>query len=233
MIRETTLGDCRFVVAAVSQIGRGKTENQDSFLLHSDERGISAVVCDGLGSEPLSKIGSMRASEITLDILNKEFDVPDVPELIRTKWLDAVGPEPHLYDTTCRFVSFGVEKIVFGGIGDGLISIHHKNGDTEIHTPYKTYSNRTDSIMSPDYHERFEIHVTEPDDVDGVLIATDGFSDDFKTEMIGQFFSEIIPGLTLDPPTVLSDLSKNMAEWPLSTNCDDKTVVIIVRHRNV
>ena len=116
----------------------------------------------------------------------------------------------------------------FGGIGDGWIALGGPDRYRDL-VATNTFSNQTDSILSFDITEKFVVESVPAGDYSTLLISTDGFSEDVEKESGKEFLEEIEKQITLSQENFEMDLETTLENWPVQTNCDDKTIVIIQR----
>lgn len=222
------IGTDEYVIIARSVIGKDKTENQDSFKVFSDGSRIIVVVADGLGSAAFSKEGSKKAVEYACQILSTSGSLSSFPETLLARWKESISGNLALYDTTIKFLMITEEKMFFGGIGDGWIALGGPDRYRDL-VATNTFSNQTDSILSFDITEKFVVESVPAGDYSTLLISTDGFSEDVEKESGKEFLEEIEKQITLSQENFEMDLETTLENWPVQTNCDDKTIVIIQR----
>lgn len=215
-------------VIAHSVIGIGKTENQDSFMVYSNPENLIVVVCDGLGSAPFSREGAEKACSIAIECLRERKD-ENIQSEIFHRWKDAVGGKPLLYDTTLKFIRIGKSDITIGGVGDGWIVLSKDGEKPSIYSQDHVFSNQTDSLMTFDLKEKFWMKTISAESCDFLLISTDGFSEDMEASNISSFVSDTCESIDKDHEGFEQELKSILSNWPIKTNADDKTVVMIRR----
>ena len=212
-------------VYAFSVMGEGKIENQDSFKIYSDENQVIIVVADGLGSAAYSKEGSQRITEVAIDILSNTDDFNGVYLNILNEWKKELEGNINQYDTTLKFLKIKNDKIVYGGVGDGWISIKSDKGLVNM-VAENTFSNQTDSILSFNLKEKFSVNEYELSDNLVGLVSTDGFSEDMDKDNSFGLLDGIDKELASNEKSFIEDTKNTLLNWPVETNRDDKTVVI-------
>lgn len=228
-ISNLDLGDASYVVVSASVTGKGKAENQDSLGIYHDDGQIILAMADGLGSAVHSKDGSSRMVAALVEILAAHrSDEECVPSMIFNSWKSKLSHDAGTCDTTCKFIRITVDETTFGGIGDGWIAMGGSYGYRELISE-NTFSNQTDSILSFDLSEHFVSSSVGTADTDCMLISTDGFSEDFDKTRGEELLKEIRSKLVEDPASFAEDLSVLLLHWPVETNCDDKSVIIIAK----
>ena len=212
-------------VYAFSVMGEGKIENQDSFKIYSDENQVIIVVADGLGSAAYSKEGSQRITEVSIEILSNTDDFNGVYLNILNEWKKELEGNINQYDTTLKFLKIKNDMIVYGGVGDGWISIKSDKGLVNM-VAENTFSNQTDSILSFNLKEKFSVNEYELSDNLVGLVSTDGFSEDMDKDNSFGLLDGIDKELASNEESFIEDTKNTLLNWPVETNRDDKTVII-------
>ena len=212
-------------VYAFSVMGEGKIENQDSFKIYSDENQVIIIVADGLGSAAYSKEGSQRITEVAIEILSNTDDFNGVYLNILNEWKKELVGNINQYDTTLKFLKIKNDMIVYGGVGDGWISIKSDKGLVNM-VAENTFSNQTDSILSFNLKEKFSVNEYELSDNLVGLVSTDGFSEDMDKDNSFGLLDGIDKELASNEESFIEDTKNTLLNWPVETNRDDKTVVI-------
>ena len=226
-IKEFVIGGYRYNVIGISVIGKKKIENQDSFLINSDESSLNIVVADGLGSAPFSKEGADHICRICIESLKNKLDSDAILKL-KEDWKLSVKSDYEKYDTTIKFLRFTDKDITFGGVGDGWICIKN-NGNIDSYEQPHTFSNQTDSILSIDLISKFTSKGSEAGKEVVALISTDGFSEDIDKNNLSELLNDIENGISDDVYSFAEEMENDLKNWPVETNCDDKTVVFVLR----
>ena len=115
--------------------------------------------------------------------------------------------------------------IVYGGVGDGWISIKSDKGLVNM-VAENTFSNQTDSILSFNLKEKFSVNEYELSDNLVGLVSTDGFSEDMDKDNSFGLLDGIDKELASNEESFIEDTKNTLLNWPVETNRDDKTVVI-------
>ena len=226
-VKEFNIGKYRYYVAGISVIGKKKIENQDSFLICNDDSYLSIVVADGLGSAPFSKEGSEKVCGLCLEMLKTNIDNDAILKL-KEDWKQSVKSDFDKYDTTIKFLKISDKELVYGGIGDGWICL--MNGQDVLSAEAShTFSNQTDSILSIDLLLKFFVKRISLSDDFVVLISTDGFSEDIDKKNLSNMLGDIKQGMRDDVNSFAEEMENAIKNWPVETNCDDKTVVFVLR----
>lgn len=223
--KKVKLSSKNISVYAFSVMGEGKIENQDSFKIYSDENQVIIVVADGLGSAAYSKEGSQRITEVSIEILSNTDDFNGVYLNILNEWKKELEGNINQYDTTLKFLKIKNDMIVYGGVGDGWISIKSDKGLVNM-VAENTFSNQTDSILSFNLKEKFSANEYELSDNLVGLVSTDGFSEDMDKDNGFGLLDGIDKELASNEESFIEDTKNTLLNWPVETNRDDKTVVI-------
>ena len=223
--KKVKLSSKNISVYAFSVMGEGKIENQDSFKIYSDENQVIIVVADGLGSAAYSKEGSQIITEVVIEILSNTDDFNGVYLNILNEWKKELEGNINQYDTTLKFLKIKNDVIVYGGVGDGWISIKSDKGLVNM-VAENTFSNQTDSILSFNLKEKFSVNEYELSDNLVGLVSTDGFSEDMDKDNSFGLLDGIDKELASNEESFVEDTKNTLLNWPVETNRDDKTVVI-------
>ncbi len=221
------IGPHTYNLLGFSVCGRPDKINQDSFgFLHKDDC-IVAVIADGLGSAPLSQIGSRNMVETVFEIMSGPEPV-DVWGQISETWRSSLQGEPEQYDTTCKFVCIRNENVIMGSIGDGWLGFADTNGYHELDNE-PMFTNITSSICSQNMVEKATLIVSDACDTPMMGMSTDGFSEDLDKDSRCNFLHDIMETVVVDPKGLYSEITATMHNWPVESNKDDKTLVLIRR----
>jgi len=217
-----------YLLVGYSVQGNEKDQNQDSLFYMMDSQSIVICIADGLGSATFSKEGAEFASKIMAELLLNNDDLNDIHMAFLEKWKTKVGDRYELYDSTIRFVKIKTNQISYGGIGDGWTGI--KCNNSYVHWTYDhTFINQTDSIMTLGYIEKFINRTIVTDDFQRCILATDGFSEDIEESMRDNLIEKMGDLALKNSLDFMNQLEIQMKNWPIESNQDDKTVVLIVR----
>lgn len=222
----------------VSQIGplhiKNNIPNQDAYVVKQFSWGIIGIVCDGLGSKSYSHIGSnalvksvVQASKIF------DFDAKDrvlFEPLVRDLW--QMNINPYTADETATTLLFGIvknKKIYIGRVGDGAIAVLGTNSrlieeDKDSFTNYTTPFGRETLIEWKIYAE---------EEVDNIVLCSDGISEDIKKERMLDFFKNYVSNYKkLSPLKRNKEIKKWLENWPVRGHTDDKTIVTLIKESN-
>lgn len=229
----------RFVAAGSSVRGPAHIEqdlaNQDAIALRGRRGGWVAAVCDGLGSCSQSQIGSRAATQAVQHVLSNygKGKTDSITADIHEQWLARIAPHPvRNVATTCLWAS--IDRSGFcslGQLGDGLILFRSAGRIYRLTPERQGYSNQTLALW--DQHEskhwlQAECCLSHPGD--GVVLMTDGVSDDLVPDVIGGFFEALSNNISRRGRRAGRRwLQKELEEWSTPMHGDDKSLVAIFR----
>jgi serine/threonine protein phosphatase PrpC len=233
---------CEVVVFGASVRGRAHRRtgvpNQDAWTRWRNSQGVGAAVCDGLGSRPHSQQGAQAGGRAVRDALRPwlRADGASTDALVRLThlfWGLRISPRtPADCATTCLFAHVRPDgRLLFGGIGDGLVLVRHPDGwvQGEEDTP-RDFSNETPALgvskSVADWRIR-EVHFP-PGSI--AILATDGVSEDLVPERKGDFARYLIQRLEpVKPSTRSTALRGLLRQWPTKGHIDDLTLAVLWR----
>jgi serine/threonine protein phosphatase PrpC len=225
ILHDFLLYDKKFTVIAASVKGSYHETNQDSFLISKTNNKLCISVADGLGSAIKSEIGSKKACETVSTLMLSSDTKPTLKEIIMS-WKDTLEGNILAYDTTLNFCVLSQESFRIGKIGDGSLFLLIDNKYEECENDTK-FLNQTDSLLScsdeKGLQEREYVKFNECT----ILLSTDGFSEDIIPEKRNILLKEFSKNIDENPYEFANDLEAMLIDWPVKTNMDDKTVVII------
>lgn len=217
-----------YLFVAFTNKGFDKEYNQDYFYLNNDTNSIIVCVADGLGSSKLSHRGAERAVVIMSDVLQNIENFDDLASTFKDKWKDIIHNDYSLYDTTIKFFQLRKDCIYYGGIGDGLTIFKHDSHFTKSHNT-NSFTNQTESINSPSYVQEFKQNTSLNCNFEGLMMATDGISEDIDENQIENMLNQVIKQLQNDVDNFVNNMIELINEWPVKTNHDDKTIVFLIK----
>lgn len=203
-----------FEYAIGSIIGRNHVlvgkNNQDAYRFVSNPKFVIAVVCDGCGSGKHSEVGAKLGARMVItaisDLLNQGLAIsePDFWDVLKSnllqKLVDFIAIANENQESVMEFVNdyllFTIvglvitpsEAVTFS-MGDGAIAVNGRLTQIPAYPdnapPYLAYG-----LYRPDAVS-FEIRDRIPtEELESLLIATDGIDDLVKVEDINQFWQE-------------------------------------------
>lgn len=229
----------RFVSAGTSVRGPSHVDedlpNQDAVALRGSRGGWVAAVCDGLGSCQLSDIGSRAASGAVLEVLTARprLEPAAANAAIHARWIERVSPRPmEAVATTCLWASVDSEgRGQASQLGDGLILFRSAGRFYRLTPERQGYSNQTQALWKEhngDFWHQSNFQLTHPGD--GVILMTDGVSDDLVPDALAGFFDVVCQHITLlGRRRGRRWLTRELEGWSTPCHGDDKSVVAIFR----
>ena len=210
--------------------------NQDAFSVHGRKGGWTVAVCDGVGSCVHSDIGANAASKAVQAVLreNNMLHSGDVTNAhIHARWLQHIKPYAvHEVATTCLYsqVLPSGETIV-GQLGDGLILYRENGVFHQLTLNRKGYGNQTAALWKQHTPEQWlNTRFTLQKPGDGVILMTDGISDDLIADALPAFFEVIYKtALHCSRRRAKRWLQKELSDWATPKHGDDKTLAAIFR----
>lgn len=227
----------RFAAAGASVRGPAHIQeflpNQDAFVTKGSKGGIFVSVADGLGSRACSHIGSSYAVKFAREIARLHNTAPPAEVMcqIKQNWLVTFGSDSRDYDTTCLWADVSAHgKARLSQIGDGLALVRSA-GVFKVVTPSREgFGNQTDTLRQAgaDKWICHEAQISEAGD--GVLLMTDGISDDLIAEHLEQFFDAVYQhARRLSKRATRRWLEKELMQWSTPLHGDDKSIAGIFR----
>lgn len=168
--------------------------NQDALAVSGIRGGWCVAVADGLGSRPLSHFGSRKAVQLSRHVLRCQADITHaaVTDEVRKAWLACFGERYRLHETTCLWARVDARgRAVAGQIGDGLLLARSARAFKVLTDQRQGFGNQTLTLAQADARNTrsFEFELSQPGD--GVLLMTDGISDDLTPSQLESFFDAI------------------------------------------
>jgi serine phosphatase RsbU (regulator of sigma subunit) len=153
--------------------------------------------------------------------------------LTHSLWQLKVAPlAPAECATTCLFAHLRPDgRLLFGGIGDGLVLI--RDGAGQVRTTsevLRDFSNETSALgISRSVTDwRFDEVPFAPGSI--AVLATDGVSEDLIPERRADFAAFLVERLSpLKQSARTTALRKMLHEWPTSSHIDDLTLAVLWR----
>jgi len=229
----------KFAATGCSVVGpahlQDKQPNQDAVLVQGIRKGWCIAVCDGLGSRQLSHKGSRLAANLIRSAVGRSETVDCSAEAIslalQQNWLDAVEQVSSPYETTCIWASVDSNGLLKSGqVGDGLLLIRSE-GKFSVITPERSgFGNQTQTLAKADPEEWSFVDTAISQVGDGILLMTDGISDDLISEQLEPFFDTVFMQLKrTNKRRCKVWLTQELAEWSTPLHGDDKSIAGIFR----
>jgi len=218
----------------VSQIGplhfQENIPNQDAFTVKTFSWGIIGVVCDGLGSKKHSHIGSQALVD-SIHQASKIFDFEKKIELFEpllySLW--QINIFPFLEENTSSTLLFTIiknSKVHIGRVGDGAIAVYGQDNHI-IEESKDSFTNYTTPFGR---ETRIEWFIYREEDVDAIVLCSDGISEDIKKDRLLDFFNEYLLDYKGMRPQKRNMIIKGwLKNWPVRGHSDDKTIVAVTK----
>jgi len=232
----------RLKAIGASVIGPSHSEkqlpNQDYLSLQGYRGGWISAVCDGLGSHEYSQLGSRAASHAVQELWRESHipslaDITEMNQNIHRRWLQTISPYPVTKSsTTCLYCVVDQQgAVAISQLGDGLI-LYKKSGVFYQLTPEDTnYGNQTNALGSAykaDEWTNYRFSLQQQGD--GVILMTDGVSDDLIPEKLADFYESIYQLSSKATRRQAKNwLQHELNDWATPKHGDDKTLSAIFR----
>lgn len=231
-----TIQTCGATVIGDHHQASGLT-NQDAWLSARGAYGHLLVVCDGVGSKPRAALGSLAATQAVREAVirwNKATRAPTTAlvRLIELFWKLRILPElARDCATTCLFAYVTpFNEILIGGIGDGIVLLRSPSGTVEVlhGRGASDFVNQTAVLGSEHGQSNWTFRKIALNDVDLVMIATDGVADDLLPERytgLMQWFASNTAGVS--SAVGGQRLKHALRNWATPKSGDDKTIAVL------
>jgi hypothetical protein len=207
--------------------------NQDALCVSGLAGGWCIAVADGLGSRPLSHLGSRKAVQLFRQLARQQRDIPHslIAQSLRDAWLAHFGERYRLHETTCLWARVNDQgQGVAGQIGDGLLLIRSQGVFRILTDQRQGFGNQTTTLAQAAVGSVCCIDFELCRQGDGVLLMTDGISDDLIPEQLEPFFEAIYQRqLRASKRRMRQWLTRELNGWSTPLHGDDKTIAGIFR----
>jgi len=229
----------RFAVAGSTVRGPAHVDqqlpNQDAVLLRGQRGGWVAAVCDGLGSAKQSHIGS-RAAALAVRQVLKGADKADAKLInanIHARWRgETASYQARDVATTCLWLAVQPDgNATFGQLGDGLILFRQGGRFYQLTPPRQGYGNQTQALYdthAPAQWQQATCTLSQPGD--GVVLMTDGISDDLVADALDGFYQAMFNNVRArSRKNAQRWLGRELEQWSTPMHGDDKSLVAIFK----
>lgn len=214
----------------VSQIGEKHVKenrcNEDSYSYKIDRVGNYAfVVADGVSSCKNSKIGSMVACEVIIELFPSVqcLTIEEIKRKIFTSWKSRIESNWNDYGTTLNFIYKFNNRTVYGKIGDGIVIIDDDNDFFCLSDASEFYTSETFAFGEAIKRTTFIVKECITSSVGLYCLMTDGVAKEIETDKLKDFSKYIKNRISED--SFSTELDTWMNELSLANN-DDKTILI-------
>lgn len=209
--------------------------NQDAAFSRGMRKGHIAAVCDGLGSRAFSDKGAQNAVAILHAVLKMHQSCKLSPLTLSQKlqqlWIESYKGMHSPFETTCLWAWCDAQgQLKAAQAGDGLLLIRC-NGQFRVLTAERdSFSNQTITLAQAKEHDWVVIQSNFTQEGDGVILITDGISDDLLAEQLEGFFDAIFQKIKrYNKRRCKSWLQKELNGWQTPKHADDKSIAAIFR----
>lgn len=206
--------------------------NQDAIRVSARGKGWCVAVADGLGSRSLSHVGAQKAVQLVHLLADRHHVTSDDHTnlafglSLRTAWLAHFAGQYSAYETTCLWAQVDQRGCGFAGqVGDGLLLLRSRGVFAVLTHQRDGFSNQTMTLAQAD-PELLRSHQIELVDAgDGLLLMTDGISDDLIPHQLEAFFELIYQRqLSRSRRRMRLWLTGELQNWSTPCHADDKTI---------
>lgn len=207
--------------------------NQDALCVSGIRGGWCVAVADGLGSRPLSHIGSQKAVQLFRQLARQRQDMPHgvVAPALRDAWLAHFGDRYRAHETTCLWARVDASgRGAAGQVGDGLLLVRNQGVFKVLTDQRQGFGNQTTTLAQADSQGCCSTGLELSKPGDGVLLMTDGISDDLIPEQLEPFFDAIYQRqLRCSKRRMRQWLKRELHSWSTPRHGDDKSIAGIFR----
>lgn len=228
------LAACGATVTGPRHLSRGE-DNQDSCVLRGCRGGWIAAVADGLGSRPLSGVGSRAACRAACDRL-KRAGATDTQEMlaeVHRDWVAGIASLTADEAATTLIMAMVDAKGngIAAQIGDGLALIREGGRFRRLTPARMGFGNMTDALTAvhrPELWVWADFSLAEPGD--GIALMTDGVADDLDPDGLPAFLDALGGDVRRrGRRRGRRWLETELTDWATPMHSDDKSLVAIFR----
>ena len=214
--------------------------NQDAWLARTWAEGAFVAVADGLGSRPLSHVGSQAACRSAGTALARWRMVDRAPvdlllRSIHQDWRLFVHPQlPDACATTCLLGAAIGGRLTLAQLGDGLAAALHRDGQvTRLQPVERDFSNETTGLGLVRDLSEWRTAQVPAGDVVAVLLATDGVSEELDLDHLDALIAWLVSELLDLPANQRSQrLARELRGLDAPGRVDDQTLAVILAPRD-
>ncbi|WP_458400478.1 PP2C family serine/threonine-protein phosphatase [Mailhella sp.] len=235
--------DAPWLAWGISETGPLHTKmglpNQDFMVIRRFSWGDIAVVSDGVGSKPHADHGSKVACISTVEALKQWHLCPSASieatlRLLHALWCMHTAPySPQDCSATCLFAVRTAELIIAARLGDGLIACcGNTPSETVLLEESKTgsFSGFTHCLHMNSRPEDWQIVSLDASQYSGIVLCTDGISDDITPERRSDFAYSLCADSAVNKASLLKKtVRRQLKNWPVPGHSDDKTLVCLAK----
>lgn len=228
----------RLVATGATVIGpahiQDQLPNQDALLVSGVSGGYCISVADGLGSRSLSHLGSAAAVNLARQNVRTAYkdNALEVSLTMHRAWLSFFNNDYKKHETTCLWAyvdSKGQGKT--GQVGDGLILLRSNGIFKIISRQREGFGNQTITLSQAKDAINWDTdHFSLNKLGDGIVLMTDGISDDLIPEELEAFFDALYQRFCFSNKRKMKKwLTKELHAWSTPKHGDDKSIAMIFR----
>ena len=207
---------------------------QDAWLAVPDPRASFAVVCDGMGSRPLSREGARAATLAARGAWRAWCRSPvgsieDLVRLLEVGWRLRLGTlPPEDCATTCLLYAEDLHgRAALAQLGDGLVARKLADGTVPVHPSVTESFGLTHALGCPHTLADWSMTFVPPlEGGEALLLATDGVSEDLKPSRLADLLGWVIDDIA-PLPRAGRQLASELRSWPVPHHQDDKTLLVM------
>lgn len=216
---------------------RAGAPNQDAWSAFHHTWGDGIAVSDGLGSKPLSGLGSVAAClavKHAAQALGRQIgaDPARLFDCVSAHWLALLAPlVPRDCSATCLLaVRPGDGAVHLAMLGDGLVAALRSDGSVVSLSEDKSrgFSNVTVALSPSVTAADWRYLALREDDCAAVLLCTDGVSDDLD-DADGFIQGVVQAHRGYAAARASRQLGAMLENWPTPQHSDDKTIACLQR----
>lgn len=209
--------------------------NQDSFSVREVSGGYVVAVSDGLGSRPLSQVGSailcQAACQVAEEFACNIEDDETFLATIHARWLQTLTENNFAVEkcnATALIAVVGAENIWAYRLGDGFICIASDDKVTALFdTKEDDFVNATECLRTDFQFSKWECRRFERKNFFGLVAATDGITFRLDEETLGRFIADFCADYAA---LELGDILTDLRTWlPTLIGGDDKTLAFLLK----
>jgi hypothetical protein len=214
---------------------RAKRRNDDAWRASESGTGVVVAVADGVGSVPHGRLGARAAVAAAHSVarrwLDRELGADAVPGEVTGDWSDAIGQQdPADCATTLLFGAVRNDGcVLLAWLGDGLVQA--EIGGTSWGSLDAEHGwGLTPALRSADVDGRWCLQqIRGFRSGDGLVLATDGVSEDLVPGSVPRLLSKIRAAIKRDGcERVERQLRADLEAWRTPGRRDDRTMALLL-----
>lgn len=149
------------------------------------------------------------------------------------RWYELIAPhEAKDCNTTCLFAVHWpkLHIVLVGQLGDGMVAINsHNQTQVLFEADNKAFANFTYGLGNVLNFNLWRLMWIHEEQLNAVMLTTDGVADDLQHELRPLFVSDILQGsLSQSYAEFYKDLEQMLINWPTPMHSDDKTIACLI-----